>query len=263
MQTKLRKPLSLLLALLMMAGVIAVAPVMASAAVAPTITTTSLPDGAVGVPYSVTLAATGDTPITWTLAVDGDPHWGGLTLNPDSGAITGTPTAAGTYAFTVVATNAAGSGVKDLSFVIGPNPAKPVITKNLPLMDVPLVKVGAVFTATLDIEAEIPNGDPIRYQWYRGTGGSLLATPISGATAPSYTVNEKGDGGRSPYFYCVVYNANDETLNASSIGVSVPFEPTLRARILKSLILVIDKILLFFGSSISLYDFLYNWIWIS
>src|SRR6202035_3048490 len=54
-------------------------------------------------PYSATLASTGGvTPITWTLATGSGPLPGGLTLS-SGGAITGTPTAAGTFNFTVQA----------------------------------------------------------------------------------------------------------------------------------------------------------------
>ncbi|HVB85174.1 MAG TPA: putative Ig domain-containing protein [Candidatus Dormibacteraeota bacterium] len=55
------------------------------------ITTSSLPDGQVNVMYSATLNATGGiTPYTWSLTSGSLPT--GLTLNPSSGAISGTPT---------------------------------------------------------------------------------------------------------------------------------------------------------------------------
>jgi hypothetical protein len=58
-----------------------------------TITTASLPNAQVNVPYSTTLAATGGTgPYTWSVAAGTLPA--GLTLNAATGAITGTPTAA-------------------------------------------------------------------------------------------------------------------------------------------------------------------------
>jgi len=83
----------------------------------PTITTTSLPDGNVGTSYSQTLAATGDTPITWSLA--GGTLPAGLTLSA-AGVISGTPTTTGTSTFTVMATNTNGDDTATLSITVGP-----------------------------------------------------------------------------------------------------------------------------------------------
>lgn len=65
------------------------------------ITTTTLPDGQVGTAYSQSLVATGGaTPYTWTLASGALPD----SLNLSSaGVISGTPTVAGTFNFTVKA----------------------------------------------------------------------------------------------------------------------------------------------------------------
>ena len=83
---------------------------------APAITTTSLSDGTVGTAYSQTLAATGDTPITWNLA-SGSSLPAGLSLSED-GKITGKPTTDGTFTFTVTATNDSGSDSKDFTLKI-------------------------------------------------------------------------------------------------------------------------------------------------
>ena len=67
-----------------------------------TMTTATLPDGIVGTAYSQVLAAQGGTPpYTWTLAAGNLP--GGLSLNPSSGTLSGTPTGAsgGTLGITV------------------------------------------------------------------------------------------------------------------------------------------------------------------
>ena len=82
---------------------------------APTITTDTLPDGKVGEAYSHTLTATCTVPITWS--IDGGLP-AGLSLNADTGEISGTPTADGTAKFTVKAENSAGSDTKELSITI-------------------------------------------------------------------------------------------------------------------------------------------------
>ena len=90
-------------------------------AAAPSITTSSLPDGKVGEAYSQTLTANGTTPIKWSISGGALPD--GLSLNKDTGKISGTPTADGTAKFTVKATNSAGSNTKELSITITKAPA--------------------------------------------------------------------------------------------------------------------------------------------
>ena len=69
-----------------------------------TITTSSLPNGTVGTAYSATLSASGGTtPYTWSISAGSLPA--GLTLNASTGAITGTPTTAGTFSFTAKVTD--------------------------------------------------------------------------------------------------------------------------------------------------------------
>ena len=85
--------------------------------VAPTITTTSLPNGTMGAAYSQTLKAEGDTPITWSIDTGSLPD--GLTLST-AGVISGTPVKANTlnFTFSVKATNSTGSDTKALSINI-------------------------------------------------------------------------------------------------------------------------------------------------
>ena len=87
-----------------------------NAAAAPSITTSSLPDGKVGEAYSQTLTANGTTPIKWSISGGALPE--SLNLNEITGVISGTPTAAGTATFTVKVANSAGSGTKELSITI-------------------------------------------------------------------------------------------------------------------------------------------------
>lgn len=73
----------------------------------PMITTASLPDGVVGEPYQTAVAATGGAaPLVWEIVDGALPA--GLTLAPDTGAIAGTPEAAGSAALTVRVTDEIG-----------------------------------------------------------------------------------------------------------------------------------------------------------
>lgn len=80
-----------------------------------TITTSSLAGGTVGAAYSTTVTASGGlSSYTWT--APGLPA--GLSINSSTGAITGTPTTAGTYGFTVTVTDAGVAYSKTLSIVV-------------------------------------------------------------------------------------------------------------------------------------------------
>ena len=97
-----------------------------------TITTTTLPGGTVNSTYAgATLAAIGGTPaIVWSVTGN---FPAGLTLHSASGVIDGTPTAAGTFDFTVTATDSAPTPqtkTQSLSIVVAP--ALSITTASLP-----------------------------------------------------------------------------------------------------------------------------------
>ena len=139
----------------------------------PTITTTSLPNGAVGAAYSQTLTATGDSPISWSLESGNLPA--GLTLST-GGIISGTPATGGAFNFTVKATNAAGSNTKALGITIATPPV--IITGILPNGT-----VGTAYSQTLTAtgtppitwlaSAGLPNGLTL------SAGGVLSGTPTA------------------------------------------------------------------------------------
>ncbi len=90
--------------------------------VAPTITTSSLPEATVGTAYNATLEATGDATITWSLKA-GNSLPAGLSLD-STGVISGTPTTEGTSTFTVVASNGVDPAAeKELSINVNPAPS--------------------------------------------------------------------------------------------------------------------------------------------
>ncbi len=94
-----------------------------------TITSTSVPNGAVSSPYNFSLvAANGVTPYGWALTAGALAP--GLTLN-GSGTITGTPTTAGTYSFTVRVTDSSSQAATQ-SFSLVVNPATLTLTCAFP-----------------------------------------------------------------------------------------------------------------------------------
>ena len=86
----------------------------------PTIVAESLPDGMEGEAYSNRLTAKGTAPITWSIVSGVLPE--GLSLNEDTGAISGTPAGEETEVFTVMAVNDLGEDVKEFSITIAKAP---------------------------------------------------------------------------------------------------------------------------------------------
>jgi hypothetical protein len=79
------------------------------------ITTASLQKGTVGSPYTASLAASGGGDLTWTVSAGSLPA--GVTLGSD-GVLSGTPTGAGSYAFTVRVDGGGRSASKQLGVVV-------------------------------------------------------------------------------------------------------------------------------------------------
>ena len=96
------------------------------------ITTTSLPNGIMNMAYMGTVTATnGTSPYLWSVSNGSLPA--GLTLNPDSGAITGLPTAPGIFSFTVQVTDCSSPAqiaTKSLSISVRSVPAAATIWPN-------------------------------------------------------------------------------------------------------------------------------------
>ena len=86
----------------------------------PTIVAESLPDGMEGEAYSNRLTAKGTAPIIWSIVSGVLPE--GLSLNEDTGEISGTPAGEGTEVFTVMAVNDLGEDIKEFSITIAKAP---------------------------------------------------------------------------------------------------------------------------------------------
>ena len=114
--------------------------------------------------YSAALAATGGTtPYTWSVSTGTLPA--GLTLDPTTGAITGTPTAAGTVDFTVSATDSSSPAMtanQALSIVVAPATVSPLSITTTSLSG---GTVGSAYSAAL-----AATGGTTPYTWSVSTG---------------------------------------------------------------------------------------------
>jgi hypothetical protein len=160
------------------------------------ISTTSLPNGTVGVGYSATIGVTGGTsPVTYGLIGTLPP---GLNFISNSALITGIPTTTGTYTFTVKAIDAANSSdTRDLSITIkpaplsfGPVPTNPTGTTGTPI-NINLGCTGGVPPYTYSVTGSLPPGVTFANCIISGTptqpGTFLIHILITDTTGASIT----------------------------------------------------------------------------
>lgn len=97
-----------------------------------TVNPATLPAGTAGLPYNQNVTATGGTaPYTFTVTAGSLPN--GLTLNPATGAITGTPTTTGPFNVTITATDATScTGSRTYSITIMPGTG---VATGIPTLD--------------------------------------------------------------------------------------------------------------------------------
>lgn len=161
--------------------------------------------------YAVTAS---DSPTSFSAT--GLPSW--LSLNATSGVISGTPTSAGSFSFSVRATNGAGAGSPTTVTVTVSDPTPPGGGGGGPTPDpVPTIlthpssqTVNQGSNATFSVTATGATG----YQWRKD------GTSISGATASSYTVSNAQPSSAGTYSVVVSNTSGSVTSNGASLTVT-------------------------------------------
>lgn len=193
---------------------------------APKITTTTLPNGTVDTEYKQTLTATGNN-IRWSS--DDLPEW--LTLDNSTGVITGTPTTADTYNFTVTATNDAGSDSKEFTLTIGVAPVYSITAEPLKLDFGTLTEgytpASQMVTITNNGNQPLTLNEPVSTEHFEVGNLSTLTLPANGTA--TFTVQPKAGLAAGTYSENITVSGTNATATISaSLTVqkaSVPTKP--------------------------------------
>ncbi len=159
--------------------------------IAPIITNNPLTGaGTVGTPFGFAITASG-LPTSYTAS----PLPGGLVCNASTGVITGIPTAAGTTATLLSATNATGSGTATLLIAVAPLSIPPSIS-------VQPVSQTVANGGSVTFSANAVGVLPLTFQWYRNgvfiagaTQATLSIMAVQVSDAGSYTARITNAGG--------------------------------------------------------------------
>jgi len=212
----------------------------------------SLANGTVGIPYSQTIALTGGTsPFQWSI-YDGPIPTGyevggavpnGLMLGVNSGTISGTPTAAGTWYFEATVTDAAGVSASNGFLSVQINPSAPsgnaVPFLNQPLVPTAVTPGGAGFVLAVSGTGFVSgttidfNGAPLTTTFVDSEHltAAVPAADIADAGTAAVTVANPGPGGGASnvvYFQVAAAEASVSFANApnSPLQISEPFAIT-------------------------------------
>jgi hypothetical protein len=169
------------------AFVVAITPdLVAAAGIPPTITTASpLAAGTTGVAYSTPVVASGTAPVTFTITSGVPPPGLALATN---GTLSGVPTAAGTFNFSVSATNAFGTDTDPFAVVVAPA-AGDTTPDPFAFTDVTGVPLSSLVTSNTVAITGIDAPTPISITGGAYSIGCTLAFVTSPATvAPGQTI---------------------------------------------------------------------------
>src|SRR5215467_1936438 len=158
---------------------------IAAAVTAVHVTTSSVPSGQVGSAYSTTLAAAGGTtPYSWSLSAGALPA--GLTLS-SAGTISGTPTASGSFSFTVKVTDATTPTAQTATQSLSLSIAAAVTAVHVTTSSVPSGQVASAYSTTLAAA-----GGTTPYSWSLSAGALPAGLTLSSAGTISGTPTASG-----------------------------------------------------------------------
>ena len=189
-----------------------------------TVNPASLPGGTVGAAYNQTISATGGTG-TYTFSVTAGALPAGLTLNPTTGMLSGTPSSAATSAFSVTATDGNGAtGARAYTVTINAgiavNPVSlPAATAGTPYNQ-SVSATGGTGTYTFSVSAgTLPTGLTLN-----AATGAITGTPTTAATSNFTIIATDGNGATGSRAYTFAVNGavtvNPATLPAGTVGAA-------------------------------------------
>lgn len=202
----------------------------------PTITlpATTLAGGTLGAAYSASISPASGGTAPYAYAVTAGALPGGLTLNAATGAITGTPSALGTFNFSITATDSStGTGpytaTQSYAITVIDNPpiANPVsltVAYNAPATNVPLNITGGAAVTVSEVVPSL-HGTVI------ASGTTITYQPDPGYAGPdSFTYSATNSGGTSaPATVTITVNDPVITITASagfSATIATPYTQT-------------------------------------
>lgn len=180
----------------------------------------------VGDKVSITLHASGTTPITWSVtSSDLPPRLSAIpmpvitsimvgdvmqfiTTDKTFLLISGTLTKAGIYSFTVTATNSAGSDSKTFKMTVKEYPSS-IIAPSITTASLPDAKAGAIYTVSFDATGTAPiewTSDNLPEGFTLGTSGNLAGLPKT-AGVYKFTVTAANSAGKDSREFTLTVNA--------------------------------------------------------
>jgi len=195
------------------------------------ISTTTLPSGVVGTPYSSSVAASGGTgKLAWAVATGTIPP--GIAISSTTGALSGTPATAGTYTFSVSVTDSSTNpNVVTQSYTVVINPTPPTVTTT----SLPNGVSGTAYTAggaTTGVQLTYTGGNGGIPTWAVSAGSLPGGLTLSTSGLISGTPTNAAAG--ATYTFSVTVAVGTQTSAAKQLSITIPALPTVTTTSLPS-----------------------------